>query len=158
MTTENTAKKQKKLLKTAAMSKNPFELVKEIEIQGYDIDYGGVVSNIVYIRWMDDLRTALMKEHYPMSEMAKDGMAPVVNKTSAHYKRPAFFGDMLTARIRMTNLAKVRWEIEAEITNGEGKTVFSVVQSGAFVSLKNGSLCPVPAILAEKWAKYQSSF
>jgi acyl-CoA thioester hydrolase len=138
------------------MNKNPFELTKEIEIQGYDIDYGGVVSNIVYIRWMDDMRTALLKDHYPTSQMAKDGIAPVVNKTAAHYKRPAFFGDRLTATIRMNMLAKVRWEIEAEIINGEGKTVFSVVQSGAFINLNTGTLCSVPKILADKWATYLS--
>lgn len=29
---------------------------KEIEVNGYDIDVMGVVSNIVYIRWFEDLR------------------------------------------------------------------------------------------------------
>lgn len=135
---------------------NPFILKKEIEIQGYDIDYGGVVSNIVYIRWMDDLRTALLKAHYPVDVMAKDGMAPVVNKTHAHYKRSSFFGDRLTAEIRMTALEKVRWEIQAVITNGDGKTVFTAVQSGAFVDLRNGRLSPVPPVLAKLWAACQA--
>ncbi|WP_164885353.1 acyl-CoA thioesterase [Geovibrio thiophilus] len=134
---------------------NPFFLEKEIVIQGYDIDYGGVVSNIVYIRWMDDLRTALLKEHYPIELMAEDGIAPVVNKTHAHYKRPSLFGDSLKAGIRITMLEKVRWEVEAEITKDGGKTVFTAVQSGAFVDLKSGRPVTVPSVLAEKWAEFR---
>ncbi|MDX9802158.1 MAG: thioesterase family protein [Spirochaetia bacterium] len=135
---------------------NPFFLQKEIEIQGYDIDYGGVVSNIVYIRWMDDLRTALLKDHYSLALMAKNGLAPVVNKTHAHYKRPALFGDSLIAKIRITMLEKIRWEVQVEITKNGGETVFTAVQSGAFVNLKNGRPVPVPAILADKWKEYQT--
>lgn len=135
---------------------NPFFLQKEIEIQGYDIDYGGVVSNIVYIRWMDDLRTALLKDHYSLELMAKNGLAPVVNKTHAHYKRPALFGDMLIAKIRITMLEKIRWEVQVEITKNGGEAVFTAVQSGAFVNLKNGRPVPVPAILADKWKEYQT--
>ncbi|MCD8568210.1 MAG: thioesterase family protein [Geovibrio sp.] len=56
----------------------------------------------------------------------------------------------------MTALEKVRWEIQAVITNGDGKTVFTAVQSGAFVDLRNGRLSPVPPVLAKLWAAYQA--
>lgn len=151
MTTESIPQKLRKM-----QMDNPFFLQKEIEIQGYDIDYGGVVSNIVYIRWMDDLRTALLKDHYSLELMAKNGLAPVVNKTHAHYKRPALFGDSLIAEIRITMLEKIRWEVQVEITKNGGETVFTAVQSGAFVNLKNGRPVPVPAILADKWKEYQT--
>lgn len=151
MTTESIPQKLRKM-----QMDNPFFLQKEIEIQGYDIDYGGVVSNIVYIRWMDDLRTALLKDHYSLELMAKNGLAPVVNKTHAHYKRPALFGDSLIAKIRITMLEKIRWEVQVEITKNGGETVFTAVQSGAFVNLKNGRPVPVPAVLADKWKEYQT--
>jgi len=152
MITENIPQKLRKM-----QMDNPFFLQKEIEIQGYDIDYGGVVSNIVYIRWMDDLRTALLKDHYSLELMAKNGLAPVVNKTHAHYKRPALFGDSLIAKIRITMLEKIRWEVQVEITKNGGETVFTAVQSGAFVNLKNGRPVPVPAVLADKWKEYQAA-
>jgi len=152
MTTESIPQKLRKM-----QMDNPFFLQKEIEIQGYDIDYGGVVSNIVYIRWMDDLRTALLKDHYSLELMAKNGLAPVVNKTHAHYKRPALFGDSLIAKIRITMLEKIRWEVQVEITKNGGETVFTAVQSGAFVNLKNGRPVPVPAVLADKWKEYQAA-
>ncbi len=151
MTTESIPQKLRKM-----QMDNPFFLQKEIEIQGYDIDYGGVVSNIVYIRWMDDLRTALLKDHHSLELMAKNGLAPVVNKTHAHYKRPALFGDSLIAEIRITMLEKIRWEVQVEITKNGGETVFTAVQSGAFVNLKNGRPVPVPAVLADKWKEYQT--
>ena len=27
-----------------------------LKVQGYDIDVAGIVSNIVYVRWLEDLR------------------------------------------------------------------------------------------------------
>ncbi len=36
---------------------------KEIEVNGYDIDAMGVVSNIVQIVWFEDLRTAFINQH-----------------------------------------------------------------------------------------------
>ena len=30
---------------------------RNFEVNGYDIDAMGIVSNIVYIRWFEDLRT-----------------------------------------------------------------------------------------------------
>ena len=35
-------------------------------IQTYDIDFAGIVSNIVFIRWLEDLRLGLMDEAYPL--------------------------------------------------------------------------------------------
>ncbi len=43
---------------TTERSISPAE--KEIEVNGYDIDAMGVVSNIVYIRWFEILRTAFI--------------------------------------------------------------------------------------------------
>lgn len=139
------------------MGTNPFSLEKAIEIQGYDIDYGGVVSNIVYVRWLDDLRSALMKEHYPIEQMAKDRVALVVNKTFAHYKKTASFGDSLCAFIEMKKLEGIRWELEAVIKNSSsGKVIFSAVQSGAFIDLDKGKPVSAPEILVSKWKSFIS--
>jgi acyl-CoA thioesterase FadM len=105
---------------------------------------------------MDDLRTALLKKHYPIERMFADGIAPVVNKTSAHYKRPLTFGDSPRAVIRITVFAKVRWEVQAEISGTAGKTFFTAVQSGAFVNLESGKPVPIPSVLKEKWDRYHA--
>ena len=37
-----------------------------LRVQTYDIDFAGIVSNIVFIRWLEDLRLGLMDEAYPL--------------------------------------------------------------------------------------------
>ena len=36
---------------------------RELEVNGYDIDAMGIVSNIVYVRWFEDLRTDFINQH-----------------------------------------------------------------------------------------------
>ncbi len=35
---------------------------RDLPIRTYDIDFAGIVSNIVYVRWLEDLRLAMMEE------------------------------------------------------------------------------------------------
>ena len=37
-----------------------------LPIRTYDIDFAGIVSNIVFIRWLEDLRLGLMDQAYPL--------------------------------------------------------------------------------------------
>ena len=37
-----------------------------LPIRTYDIDFAGIVSNIVFIRWLEDLRLALLDQTYPL--------------------------------------------------------------------------------------------
>lgn len=45
---------------------------KEIEVNNYDIDAMGIVSNIVYVRWFEDLRTVFINQYMNYSEMIKN--------------------------------------------------------------------------------------
>jgi acyl-CoA thioester hydrolase len=129
---------------------NEFSISRNIIIRGYDIDYGGVVSNIVYIRWLDDLRTELLSGIYSIEQMQKDGIAPVVNKTAAHYKRPLFFGDSAIAKITVNSMEKVRWTVETEIRR-DAQLCFRAEQSGGFINLSKGALTKIPDRIMEKW-------
>ena len=37
------------------MNQKPLEVSLNLPIKTYDIDFAGIVSNIVYIRWLEDL-------------------------------------------------------------------------------------------------------
>jgi len=43
-------------MKGKTQSVRPMLIQKPLKINGYDIDVMGIVSNIVYIRWFEDLR------------------------------------------------------------------------------------------------------
>jgi acyl-CoA thioester hydrolase len=42
------------------MKQKPFEVALDLPIKTYDIDFAGIVSNIVYIRWLEDLRLKIL--------------------------------------------------------------------------------------------------
>ena len=54
-------------------------------VKTYDIDFAGHVSNIVYIRWLEDLRFALLEEYYPLADSMESGVAPVLTRTEIDY-------------------------------------------------------------------------
>ena len=51
----------------------PLEVELTIPVRSYDIDFAGIVSNIVYIRWLEDLRLKWLDEHFPLDRQFKQG-------------------------------------------------------------------------------------
>src|SRR5437899_6944348 len=52
-----------------------------LPIRTYDIDFAGIVSNIVFIRWLEDLRLGLMEEAYPLIRALAEDVAPILLAT-----------------------------------------------------------------------------
>ena len=46
----------------------PFLITLPITVKTYDIDYAAIVHNAVYIRWLEDLRTLLLADHYSVED------------------------------------------------------------------------------------------
>ena len=46
------------------MKLKPLEISLDLPIKTYDIDFAGIVSNIVYIRWLEDLRLKMFEHHF----------------------------------------------------------------------------------------------
>jgi acyl-CoA thioester hydrolase len=59
----------------------------EIEIKTYDIDIAGHVNNIVYVRWLEDLRTMLLSEIFLLDKLLETNYYPVVTSTEIKYKK-----------------------------------------------------------------------
>src|SRR5690349_12582585 len=55
-------------------------------VRTYDIDYAGIVSNIVYIRWLEDLRLELLERAYPLDRLVAGGLGPVLLETRIAYR------------------------------------------------------------------------
>jgi acyl-CoA thioester hydrolase len=85
----------------------------------YDIDFAGVVGNIVYIRWLEDLRLALMEEVYPIERALADDIAPVLLSTTITYEKPVTIQDRLIGRMWVPMMERVRWHVAAEFTVDE---------------------------------------
>ena len=124
---------------------------RPIDIKTYDIDFAGIVGNIVYVRWLEDLRLAMMAEVYPLERAVADDVAPVLLETRVSYERPLTLGDRVTGRIWAIGMTGVRWRIGAEFRVGD--TVHArAEQTGIFIRLSTRKPVPPPGILVERFA------
>ncbi len=76
----------------------PFEVVLAIPVRTYDIDFVGIVSNIVYIRWLEDLRLKFLDEYWELNQQLEQGYAPVLAGTEIEYKRSIKISDRVMGR------------------------------------------------------------
>jgi len=131
---------------------DPRRLVeRDLPIRTYDVDFAGIVSNIVYVRWLEDLRLAMMEEVYPVSQAVADDVAPVLLETRIAYEHPLTLQDRPRGRIWATSMRGVRWRIAAEIRVGD--TVHAhAEQAGLFIRLSTRRPVPPPAPLVERYA------
>src|SRR5271154_6150459 len=90
-----------------------------LRVQTYDIDFAGIVSNIVFIRWLEDLRLGLMDEAYPLVQALAEDVAPILVATRIAYRRPVMIADKLVRRMRIASLGRVRWRLAAEFAVGD---------------------------------------
>jgi acyl-CoA thioester hydrolase len=93
------------------MQERPMLVEKEIRIGGYDIDAMGIVSNIVYVRWFEDLRMAILDKYYPYTQMMALSVSPILLKTEIEYKAALTIYDRPTGRCWMNRMSKSRWEM-----------------------------------------------
>ena len=121
-----------------------------IQVNPYDIDFGGVVSNIVYIRWLEDMRIKFLDTYYPLESQVKKGFAPIVVETRAYYKRPLKLFSKPIGFLWVKHLGRVKYVIGAEISENN-QLVFEAEQSGCFAELSTGRPIHVPEDFYEKY-------
>ncbi len=108
-----------------------------IEAKTYDIDVAGHVNNIVYIRWLEDLRFLWLNTHYPYQPRIEAGIAPVILETHAHYSKPLFLFRPIHARIWVEELGRVKYTLGFEL-ECDGQIVFEATQVGAWFMVETG--------------------
>ena len=91
----------------------------DIEVNGYDIDAMGIVSNIVYIRWFEDLRTIFINQYMNYSEMMKQGISPILMKTEVEYKVPITIHDKPVGRCWFMKSGRTKWIFKFEIASAD---------------------------------------
>ncbi len=134
------------------MSNRPFEVTIDLPVRTYDIDFAGVVSNIVYVRWLEDLRLEMLACHFPLGEQLKNGIVPVIVQTKIDYKQPLRLSDQPIGKMWMSTLESLRWNVCAEITSND-KTCAMGEQVGIFVNLQSQKPIRIPEVLQQQYRK-----
>lgn len=103
----------------------------------YDIDFAGHVSNIAYVRWLEDLRLLLLDTYLPLNILIDRGVAPVVTRTCMDYRRPVKLFDRVKGTMWASQMENIRGILSAELIVA-GRGVVTAEQIGAFVRLQGG--------------------
>ncbi|MGF1575874.1 MAG: acyl-CoA thioesterase [Cyanophyceae cyanobacterium] len=134
--------------------KRPLEVEIALTVKTYDIDFAGIVSNIVYIRWLEDLRLEILARHSPLEQQLKDGIAPVLLKTTIDYKQSIRFGDTAMGRMWAESMGSLRWIVRAEII-ANGQLAAQSKQVGIYVDLQTGKPIRLPAQLRQQYEQFR---
>ena len=135
---------------------NFFETSIDIEVKTYDIDFAGVVSNIVHIKWIEDLRLAMLATHYPLQNQLEKDIAPAILQTKVDYKKSIRLFDEVSGRIWISDIQRVKWFLQAEIYS-QDKVAAVVEQSGIFVSLSRSRPVSIPDDLLQKYLEFKQA-
>jgi acyl-CoA thioester hydrolase len=122
-------------------------------VRTYDIDFAGHVSNIVYVRWLEDLRLEMMNKHLPLPELLSKGQAPVLRSTTIDYKQPITILDEVRGLMWMSEMENFRMTLQAEFYKGD-TLVATATQTGVFVDMRTKRPVKVPDNLKELFRAY----
>ena len=101
-----------------------------------DIDFAGVVSNISYVRWLEDLCNLFAEQVLLMGEALPRGIAPTLMHTEIDYLAPVRFPDLVTGRMWLAARERSKWELIPEFhSQTKDKLVARARQIGVFVAL-----------------------
>ncbi|NJO97193.1 MAG: acyl-CoA thioesterase [Hyellaceae cyanobacterium CSU_1_1] len=135
------------------MKVKPLQISLELPIKTYDIDFAGIVSNIVYIRWLEDLRLKMFESNLLIEKLMSKGYCPTVNSTQIKYQKALRLGDRPVGKMWMSQLGRLRCTVQAEIYLGQEIAAIAT-QVGFFMSLETMRPMAMPEEIKDIYAEY----
>ena len=125
-------------------------------VKTYDVDMAQIVHNAVYIRWLEDLRTALMDKYLPLQHWMARDLMPVLLETRISYRRAIKLFDAVQGRMEMPRFGPVKWAMDIQFTvNGELRA--DAHQLGCFIDMKTMRATPIPEDIRALFATEQTT-
>ncbi|MBI3744680.1 MAG: thioesterase family protein [Chloroflexi bacterium] len=134
------------------MTAEPRHLLVEvpIRVKTYDIDFVGHVNNIVYVRWLEDLRLLLLDTYFPIEPMRQSGIVPIIVNSHLDYHVGIKLADHeVLGRMWIKKFGKATFYLDAEFIV-RGTLCCTAWQRGAFVDAKTLRPVRVPEGLAKQ--------
>lgn len=139
-----------------AASERRLQIERPIVVRTYDVDFANIVHNIVYFRWLEDLRSEILADTLPIETILSTGISPILVRSEIEYRRPVRIGDAVTGVMWVADLEKTRWTLSAEI-KVDGMVCAAARQSGYFADLNTLRPVRIPAPLKAKWDAAQET-
>ncbi len=117
----------------------------DFEVKTYDIDFAGVVSNLVYLRWLEDLRMAYLGSAMSLDDLMSKRLFPTLVHTTINYRAPLRFPDHALGEMRFVEAGTSSMTLEATFRSRKsGEVVADARQVGLLLDGKTGRPVPVP--------------
>jgi acyl-CoA thioester hydrolase len=127
-----------------------FEVTKPISIGTYDIDFAGHVSNIVYFRWLEDMRLKVFDQYFPLKGFMDQGLLPVIAAHTIEYKRAIRLFDKPIAHMWIQEVRAASVIFHGEILVDDVVTTFAT-HTGVFINGTTMKPVRTPKIIAEQF-------
>jgi len=134
--------------------RRPLLVEKNFQVKTYDIDFAGHVSNIVYIRWLEDLRFALLDAYFPLKPQLDAGYAPILIRTNIQYRRAIRLFEPVQGRMWVQSVGGAKALLAARIVVNEDVCA-DVVQEGVFADLTTGRPMRIPDAFRKVYDTWQ---
>jgi acyl-CoA thioester hydrolase len=115
------------------------KIEETLEVKTYDIDAAGHVNNIVYVRWLEDLRNKLFAYKYPINELLKKNLYPVVTSTQIRYKTPLKLTDNVKGIIWVESINHGMMNLKVSFQRDNAITA-TAMQSCVIIDLLTGKI------------------
>ncbi len=116
-----------------------FQTESELDVKTYDIDAAGHVNNIVYIRWLEDLRNMLFKKMFDFNNVLTKEYYPVIISTSIKYKKQLKLFDMPLGNIKLVDYNHGVMNLKIEIKLNDNIAA-SADQKCVLINLKTSKM------------------
>ena len=116
----------------------------EFAIRPYDVDMAGIVSNIVYVRWLEDLRVELFGKYIPARDMAERNLLAVVVRTEIDYRASLRYLDRCTGHIALVRLGRTSATLKAVFRKSHRTSVVEATQVCVLTDTTTGKAVPLP--------------
>lgn len=115
----------------------------------YDLDWMGIVSNLSYVRWLEDIRSRLLDiSPHPMNRLMAQNLSPALFVTHVDYLAPYIGtqGGLIEARILAgSKMGRSRWELVFDFYHCDLEThLVHATQLGCFVRLPDVRPARIP--------------
>ena len=129
----------------------------DFEVKTYDIDFAGVVSNLVYVRWLEDLRMAYLSSAMSLEALVSRQLFPTLVHTSINYRAPVRFPDHVLGEMRFVEAGSTSMTLEATFrSRTSGEIVADARQVGLILDAKTGRPAAVPEELLRLLPKHDA--
>lgn len=132
------------------MQKRRLYVELPITVKTYDIDFMGIVSNISYVRWLEDLRLHVLDIHYPLQKLVSELIVPILTQTHIEYRRPIRMHDQVIGSIWMEKFDSSAWVANMEFSVN-GKIAAAASQGGVFINISTMKPADPPEGLQKKF-------